>query len=348
MPGAAGSDRVPRRGRALRIRQVLAGPRRDRGPVEASAAHVRIISPAPRPVEALAAGTAGRSEGTVLVVDQCEEIFAPTVPESVRATFLVGVAEHARHGAVVLTLRADRVGELSAHPDLARLVEDSFYLLKGITPDGLRQLIEEPARQSGLLLEQGLVDLLVRDVEHEPGSLPLLAHALSQTWERRQGTTLTVEGYRASGGIAEPSRARRSRSTRRPPRSSDTCCASCCCGWSSPAPPGSRSAPAFPGRPSAPGLARHGQAGERALPGRPARRRPGSGRPPERTASAPSRTPSCPRARGHSGPISPGPRRSPVAKVVSTADFVCSWPQQPSSPSSLPVSARWPGGPAPS
>ncbi|WP_342454490.1 nSTAND1 domain-containing NTPase [Ornithinimicrobium cryptoxanthini] len=67
--------------------------------------------------------------------------------------------------------------------------------------EGLCAAIEQPARRAGLLLEQGLVDLLVRDVEGEPGSLPMLAHALRETWERRQGTTLTVDGYRSSGGI---------------------------------------------------------------------------------------------------------------------------------------------------
>lgn len=61
--------------------------------------------------------------------------------------------------------------------------------------------MEEPARQAGLLLEAGLVDLLIRDVDGEPGSLPLLSHALRQTWLRREGNTLTVEGYLASGGI---------------------------------------------------------------------------------------------------------------------------------------------------
>ena len=54
---------------------------------------------------------------------------------------------------------------------------------------------------SGLLLEPGLVDLLVREVQGEPGALPLLSHALRQTWERREGRTLTVAGYQASGGI---------------------------------------------------------------------------------------------------------------------------------------------------
>ena len=67
--------------------------------------------------------------------------------------------------------------------------------------EDLRAAIEGPARQAGLLLEPGLVDLLVREVEGEPGALPLLSHALRQTWERREGRTLTVDGYRAGGGI---------------------------------------------------------------------------------------------------------------------------------------------------
>ena len=29
----------------------------------------------------------------------------------------------------------------------------------------------------------------------------MLSHALRQTWERREGSTLTVTGYQASGGI---------------------------------------------------------------------------------------------------------------------------------------------------
>ena len=51
-------------------------------------------------------------------------------------------------------------------------------------------------------LEPGLVDLVLRDVAGEPGALPLLSHALRATWERRDGRTLTVEGYRDSGGVA--------------------------------------------------------------------------------------------------------------------------------------------------
>ena len=60
----------------------------------------------------------------------------------------------------------------------------------------LERAVTEPARLAGLRLEPGLVELVLREVAGEPGALPLLSHALRATWERRDGRTLTVEGYR--------------------------------------------------------------------------------------------------------------------------------------------------------
>ncbi len=53
----------------------------------------------------------------------------------------------------------------------------------------------------GSLLEPGLVELAVRDAGDRASTLPHLSHALQETWSRREGSTLTVEGYGASGGI---------------------------------------------------------------------------------------------------------------------------------------------------
>ena len=92
-------------------------------------------------------------------------------------------------------------GGLAAYPSLARLVERGLHLLGGDAGRDLRAAIVSPARQVGLIIEPGLVDLLLRDVEDEPGALPLLSHALLETWKRREGNTLTVDGYRDSGAI---------------------------------------------------------------------------------------------------------------------------------------------------
>ncbi len=63
------------------------------------------------------------------------------------------------------------MSDVTADPAFARTVERGLYLLGDMDGDDLRACIEGPARQAGLLLEPGLVDLLVREVEGEPGAL---------------------------------------------------------------------------------------------------------------------------------------------------------------------------------
>ena len=65
----------------------------------------------------------------------------------------------------------------------------------------IRRAIEEPAQRSRWELETGLIDLLLHDVGHEPGALPLLSHALFETWQRRRGRIMTLSGYASSGGV---------------------------------------------------------------------------------------------------------------------------------------------------
>jgi WD40 repeat protein/class 3 adenylate cyclase/tRNA A-37 threonylcarbamoyl transferase component Bud32/energy-coupling factor transporter ATP-binding protein EcfA2 len=132
----------------------------------------------------------------LLVLDQFEELFALTGREAFIDALL------ALSGPVVIALRADFYGRLGTHAGLARAVAGNQILLGVMTDDELRRAVTEPARLAGLRLEPGLVDLVLRDVAGEPGALPLLSHALRATWARRDGRTLTVEGYRKSGGIA--------------------------------------------------------------------------------------------------------------------------------------------------
>ena len=84
---------------------------------------------------------------------------------------------------------------------MVRILEVGLYLLGPMREADLRRAIEGPAHRAGLRLEPGLVDLMVREVDGEPAGLPLLSHVLRETWERREGTTLTVEAYKATGGI---------------------------------------------------------------------------------------------------------------------------------------------------
>ncbi len=162
--------------------------------------HCDVLTPGRHPVGALPPPrTSGKPRP--LVVDQAEELFSLCHDQAARERFIQLLADHTEVAPLVLALRADRMGDVSAHPALAQLVERGLYVLPAMSPEDLRAAIEGPARQAGLIVEPGLTDLLVREVENEPGALPLLSHALRETWLRREGRTLTVAGYQASGGI---------------------------------------------------------------------------------------------------------------------------------------------------
>jgi WD40 repeat protein/class 3 adenylate cyclase/tRNA A-37 threonylcarbamoyl transferase component Bud32 len=136
----------------------------------------------------------------LVVVDQFEELYTLCEDAARRAAFIEGLLALA--SPVAIGMRADLYGRLSDHPELARAVTEHQILLGAMADDELERAITEPARVAGLKLEPGLVELILRDVAREPGALPLLSHALRVTWEQRDGRTLTVEGYRASGGVA--------------------------------------------------------------------------------------------------------------------------------------------------
>ncbi|HET9914253.1 MAG TPA: hypothetical protein VFQ13_20335, partial [Anaerolineales bacterium] len=61
--------------------------------------------------------------------------------------------------------------------------------------------ILQPAALGNWKVQEGLVEVILDDLGSEPGALPLLSHALLETWKRRRGRVLTVSGYTAAGGV---------------------------------------------------------------------------------------------------------------------------------------------------
>ncbi len=157
----------------------------------------RVITPGVQPLAALDALDADDRRGP-LVVDQFEELFTLS-DDDARSAFLDRLL--ARPDPVVIGLRADFYGDCTQHADLAAAVAQHQVLLGPMTEGELRRAIVEPARRAGLRIEPGLVDVLVTKIAGEPGALPLLSHALRSTWEVRDGRTLTLEGYRSTGGV---------------------------------------------------------------------------------------------------------------------------------------------------
>lgn len=140
-------------------------------------------------------------ERTLLVLDQVEEVVARLASTAQRSRLAEALVACSARRRLALAIRADHFGDLAELPGFASIAERGLVLLGPLDGEALRKTIEGPAREAALLLEPGLVDVLLQDVLDDPGALPLLSHALRETWERREGRTLTVEGYRASGGI---------------------------------------------------------------------------------------------------------------------------------------------------
>jgi energy-coupling factor transporter ATP-binding protein EcfA2 len=86
---------------------------------------VVIITPGVHPLDALTALPTG-GPVPVLVVDQCEEAITLCQDPDERAQFFNALTAHAERGPVAVTLRADRLGEVSAHPRFARLIEQGM------------------------------------------------------------------------------------------------------------------------------------------------------------------------------------------------------------------------------
>ncbi|HEY9527214.1 MAG TPA: helix-turn-helix domain-containing protein, partial [Anaerolineales bacterium] len=147
----------------------------------------------------------GNGTRVLLVIDQFEELFALCRSEEERASFignlLTAASETDGPVIVVLTLRADFYAPCANYPQLREALAQNQEYIGAMGTEELRRAIEEPTRRGRWELEAGLVDVLLHEVGHEPGALPLLSHALFETWQRRRGRMLTLSGYASSGGV---------------------------------------------------------------------------------------------------------------------------------------------------
>lgn len=150
-------------------------------------------------------------EGLMLLIDQFEELFTLCQNETERGAFidnlLTAASEPGGKAFILLALRADFYSHCSPYAELRDALADEQEYIGAMNIAELRRAMEEPAKRGDWELEPGLVELLLQDIgadrDHppEPGALPLMSHALLETWHRRQGRRLTISGYLASGGI---------------------------------------------------------------------------------------------------------------------------------------------------
>ena len=143
----------------------------------------------------------------LLVVDQFEEVFTLCPDKAERRRFIEALLDAAqgpdRRTTVVLGVRADFIAHLMQYPNLAAALDDEAYLLvRPMSPTDLREIIIRPAAQVGMGVEADLVSTVLADTADEPGALPLVSHALLETWQRRTGRPSPCRPIRPAAAYA--------------------------------------------------------------------------------------------------------------------------------------------------
>ncbi|MCA9964671.1 MAG: hypothetical protein KC423_10525 [Anaerolineales bacterium] len=142
----------------------------------------------------------------LLVLDQFEELFTLCKDEAERRAFVENVLYAVEEATacpltVVLTLRADFYHRCADYEGLRQRLERQQRYIGPMDRAELRRAIQQPATAQGLRFEPTLVATMLDEVGEEPGGLPLLSHALQETWRRQRNGELTHVGYRAAGGV---------------------------------------------------------------------------------------------------------------------------------------------------
>lgn len=144
----------------------------------------------------------------ILFVDQFEELFT-LCSDSIREQFVRELAHALAQPrfVLVIAMRDDfystfnsKAAPLASAPE--KIIIDVPVALERVD---LLAMMERPAHLAGLMLEEGLAELILKDLsrndEVNSASLPLLEFTLQQLWERRRDGQLTHAAYQAIGAV---------------------------------------------------------------------------------------------------------------------------------------------------
>ncbi|MEM9090850.1 MAG: hypothetical protein AAGC93_19145, partial [Cyanobacteria bacterium P01_F01_bin.53] len=148
------------------------------------------------------------NQRVLLIADQFEELYTLCPQEETRRQFLdcllaslACTAGNESPLVLVATMRADFLGNGLSYRPFADMLDSDDVKLGAMNPTELMAVIEQPAAKLGVTFEAGLAQRILKDVENEPGNLPLLEFALTELWKRRRKQVLTHTAYEAIGQV---------------------------------------------------------------------------------------------------------------------------------------------------
>jgi WD40 repeat protein/energy-coupling factor transporter ATP-binding protein EcfA2 len=147
----------------------------------------------------------------LLLVDQFEELFrfGQKGHQNEAAAFVNLLLEAARQSEipiyVLITMRADFLGDCARFRGLAEAINQGEYLIPRLTRSQMQRAIIGPVCVGGGEMTPRLVQRLLNDAGEDPDQLPVLQHALMRAWglweqQGRQGP-IDLELYEAIGAM---------------------------------------------------------------------------------------------------------------------------------------------------
>ena len=195
-PSGSGKSSLLRAGLIPGLRQVADAQR---------PAVIRVLTPGDRPARTHEKALVPLEDGeTWVIVDQFEELFTLCGERAERDRFLDLLLSARRPESrlrVVIAVRGDFYGHCADHRGLAAAVSRAALLVPPLSREELREVITGPAASAGLNVERALTARIIDEVVDRPGALPMLSHALLETWRRRRGRLLILAAYEETGGV---------------------------------------------------------------------------------------------------------------------------------------------------
>ncbi|MEL6865738.1 MAG: toll/interleukin-1 receptor domain-containing protein [Bacteroidota bacterium] len=147
----------------------------------------------------------GQNAHVLLIIDQFEELLGRSKEGDPIGNHFLTLLRKTMEvpGSPIMalgTMRSDFLSAFQRHRALRGIDYESLSL-GPVKPEGLRQIIEKPAKLAAIELEEGLSDRLIQDTESSD-ALPLLSFTLWKLWHRyAQDKELQIAEYERLGGL---------------------------------------------------------------------------------------------------------------------------------------------------
>jgi basic membrane lipoprotein Med (substrate-binding protein (PBP1-ABC) superfamily)/DNA-binding SARP family transcriptional activator len=140
----------------------------------------------------------------LLVIDQFEQVFTGAdvlARVQLLDALTAAVSQPIQRLSLVLALRADFYDRPLQHSRFAEVFVPGVLHVLPMTASELEAAIVEPAERVGITVEPALLAELVAETAERPTSLPLLQFTLTELFEQRSSSHLTLTRYRSLGGL---------------------------------------------------------------------------------------------------------------------------------------------------